>query len=286
MITEAFPIENKDIVAFSRREKDGFVTKILSDLPGGTKLLNSTAEEILKLCDGRNTIEIIKNTLCERYPNIKKKEISKDLTQTLLILNRNNLIKWKDNQDPFKVESNIFEIRHDDHIRTFRADESFYHDIHAFLKKCGIIGKNMGKEKNYIGICSSLLRSNIYEELTLRMRIFNYTEIFYFLEQDDELIGMLSVLDDYPISKRGIISLLTLKDNEKKNDQITFLFDILKKDSINKFDKIKFSIASTLNNIDYYLDCLKNIGFTIEGKLVDEYNKGETEIVLGMSLPR
>jgi hypothetical protein len=97
---------------------------------------------------------------------------------------------------------------------------------------------------------------------------------------------MLSVLDDYPISNRGIVCLLALKDNDNKNDQITFLFDVLKKDSINKFDKIKFSIASTLNNIDYYLDCLKNIGFTIEGKLADEYTKGETEIVLGMSLQR
>ena len=71
MYKEFIPIINEDKFSYIRKENDGNYTFRMKAGPDtGTKLINSTAMEIIALCDGQNNIEFIYKTFKEQYSDV------------------------------------------------------------------------------------------------------------------------------------------------------------------------------------------------------------------------
>lgn len=284
MINEAIPEYVKSNISFYREEKDGFVTLIPRRFPGGIKLVNSTAREIIDLCNGSTSVRHIYEAMQQRYPDAKPIVLKKDLQQTLLLLSRSNLIKWKGDYNPFALPKPLFELRIDRNTRVYRARESDFFDILAFLDSCGITTKK-SRNIEYTNLCESpLVRAGMYNEVLLRMRLFSYIERFYLLEKGTLRTGMLGVMEDYPISRRVFVSVLGLKEGQDRCEDMKHIFETVFLDMKKQHSKIKCSLLSSLKDLEVYRNCLCEIGFEQEGILKGEYIEGEDEFIYGRLL--
>ena len=284
MLSRAVPVFDESIILFTREEKKGYLTIVSKKDPSGYKIINPTTREIIRLCDGSNDIGQIYNILKKRYPDVQPRILKRDLHQTLIILERDHYIKWKNDFNPFVVSQSSFEVRIDVNTRVVRATESDIDIILNFVNAC--IEKNERQKTNgYINVITSpLVRLGLYKELLLRFRLFNYSERFYFLRKNDQSVGILGVYDDYPMSYRNFVSILGLKESENLCVDIKHLFKAAITDLKKQSSKIKCSLFSTQKHVEIYDMCLREIGFIKEGVLKNEYENGIDEWLYGKLL--
>jgi len=284
MLDKAIPIYQENNIVFSRQEEDSYLTVLLKEYPGGLKLLNATSREILDLCDGSNTVAQIHTILKKRYPKEKPHNLLRDLKQSLMIMSGESLVKWEGNKNPFLPNQSIFEIRIDPITRVYRANENDFNDIMAIAHEATAHDHNRDGSGLIVVIASPITKAGIYNALMMRARMFNFTERVYFLEYQDVKIGMLCILDDFPMSRRGIISLLILKNKEKACENIQNLFSGGLSDLKKHHNKIKCNLFSDQPEIDTYDACLREIGFVREGLYKNEYTNGIDEWIYGKEI--
>jgi hypothetical protein len=281
-LSHAVPVFDQRQIVYTRQEKDGFITLMQKAFPAGMKLINSTANEIINLCDGSNSIDTIFRMLSVRYPGVNESVLKNDILETIIILDKNNIIKWKNKLNPFMLTQPNFEIQIDQDTRVYRACEDDFYDIYDFLNRyCLTDGSAKHKRQRRCVISSDYFmeKSGLYQQLFLRYRLFNYSERFYFLERNKEKIGMLSILDDYPISRRAMVTMLACQQTKDRFSVVENLFTIFMKDALNLYSKIKCTLSFQLPQVDQFCACLSGLGFVQEGILRDEYKEGEDILV-------
>ncbi|MBW2603508.1 MAG: PqqD family peptide modification chaperone [Deltaproteobacteria bacterium] len=284
MLNKAVPIYQKDAIVFYREEKDGFMTVLLKDSLGGMKLLNATSRNILDLCDGSNSVAQIHSVLKDRFPQETSNTLLRDLKQALMIMTSENLVRWKDDQNPFLLNQSLFEVRHNAQARVYRATENDFNQITDFVKKATAQEQTSDDPRLVTVIASSFIRARIFNDLILRSRMFNFTERIYFLEQEGDKIGMLSVLDDFPMSRRGLVNLLTLTNEHNVLEDILYLLGGAISDVKKHISKLKCSLFTDQPDVDNYGACLQKAGFVREGVLKSEYASGINEWLYGKIL--
>jgi hypothetical protein len=284
MLDKAIPIYQKDAIVFSREERDGFMTVLHKDSPGGMKLLNATSRNILDLCDGSNSVSQIHSFLKDRFPQETSHTLLRDLKQTLMIMTSESLVKWKNNQNPFFLNQSLFEVRHNALTRVYRATENDFNQVTDLVRKATAQERN-GTDSGLITVIASpFMQARIFNDLLLRARMFNFTERIYFLEREGDKIGMLCVLDDFPMSRRGLVNLLTLTNAHNVLEDLLHLFGGAISDVKKHISKLKCSLFTDQSDIDNYDTCLKKAGFVREGVLKSEYASGIDEWLYGRIL--
>jgi hypothetical protein len=284
MLNAAIPVYQKDKICFAREEKKGHQTLALEHNPTNIHLLNATGRLILNLCDGKNSLENIHNALKKHFPDTSSDNLQHYLNKFLTNMSIQGLVNWADDYNPLWPRDSNSQIEISENICVKRATEKEFRDIVVFVQS--VIGcgqKNVGHE-DFVVIASPIVYSGMYCDLMIRARMFNYSERFFFLECDGEKIGLLCIMDDYPNSTRGIVSLLVLKSKTNACENIQYLFKGAIANFNNTCHKFKCNLTTDHDALNELDTCLHKIGFVREGVYKDEYGNGVDEWVYGKKL--
>lgn len=284
MLNTAIPVYQKDKICFSREEKRGHQSLVLEQDPTNVQLLNATARLMLNLCNGENSIAKILEALENHFPDASSEILQRDLKQFLTKMSIQGFVKWVDDFNPLWPQESNVEMKIGENTCVKRATEKEFSDIIAFVQRVVSDDQDDESPEDWVVIDRPIVYSGIYCDLMIRARMINYSERFYFLECEGEKIGMLCIIDDYPSSSRGIVSLLVLKSKSNACDNIKHLFRGAIADFNNTCHKFKCSLITdqvALNTID---TCLQEIGFIREGVCKDEYGNGIDEWMYGIKL--
>jgi hypothetical protein len=284
MLNQAVPIYKKDQISFSREEKEGYMSIAMENAASSLKIFNETTRVILDLCDGSNSIAQIHGTMRQRYPEERSNRLLKDLTQTLMIMSNENIIDWKDDKNPFIPSQSLFEVQYDSDSRVRRATESDFSVI-TEMAKCAMTQESTASSATTkVIIVHPMAMIGIYNDISLRARLFNFAERIYFIEHNGLATGMLCILDDFPMSCRGIATLLTLSGENCDLDDVSKLFNTAFTDVKKYMEKIKCSLFTDQKEVKTYDSLLQDIGFVREGILQSEYDPGVDEWLYGKVL--
>lgn len=89
------PLFVRSNIEYYRKERKGFATCIPKGFVLNNYLLiNPTASLVLKNCDGKKTVKMIYEELCNIFTDVEKKQIEEDLTNVLFDFTKYNLLKW------------------------------------------------------------------------------------------------------------------------------------------------------------------------------------------------
>lgn len=284
MQNAAIPVYQKDKICFTREENKGHQTLVMEQDPSNTHLVNTTGLLILNLCDGKNSIANILEALEKNFPDTSSEILQCDLKQFLTTMSTQGVVKWVDDFNPFWPQESYFEINIDENTCVKRATEKEFSEIVDFVQRVVCDVQEDTNREDFVAIANPIIYSGIYCDLMIRSRMFNYSERFYFLECDGEKTGMLCIIDDYPNSTRGIVSLLVLKSKSNACDNIKHLFRGAIANFNNYCHKLKCSLKTDQVALNTTATCLQEIGFVREGVYKDEYGDGIGEWVYGKKL--
>lgn len=175
------PIFEQKNFSFCREERDGYISVRSANIPRVQELfLNRTSQNILKECNGSNTVEQIIKRISDIYPDVQRQVIANDVITNLSILSRFQLIEWKE-RNPFMKklcvsfkENKEFEL----------LDEGDIRDIITFIKA------NSDNVK-FLNIMSRI--EPYYDELFIRDVLFNFTEDFFAVRENGEIKGIVTL---------------------------------------------------------------------------------------------
>jgi hypothetical protein len=265
-MTEAKPIFNMDNLLFYREEKEGYWTITSKHHPEIRELvINKTTKNILDYCDGQRTINDITNILKKEFPTVSIKVFEKDVSNTLANFSRLMLIEW-DGENPFLFKRE--EYFEDNYF--FRVGQE--EDIHGILNFIEA-NKEIGAKK--IVYKNKFLREEDYVEIVLRHRIFNYAEEFFFLEKDDKIYGLISViLPTGSLSQAARIKLIICPIKYLKG-LFRYPLDTLPHISISNVTKVRINHFTDEQLDEELLRTITDEGFTQECILSDEFGFGK-----------
>ncbi|EGD50778.1 PqqD family protein [Thermoanaerobacter thermohydrosulfuricus] len=264
-VMHAIPIFNKESLEYLREEKNGYITIILKNHPELRELIiNPTAVEILKKCDGENTMEDIHNYLCDKYDSIDSKQIANDVLQVLSNFTKVGLISWKGEKNPFM---SIYEEMLDG-IRLRIAEET---DIKSIIKMVEVIKSKKGDESILCYINPYKKIDIEYQEVAIRQKLFAFTEEFVLVSKDNNDIGLISfaIPIDYKSSAWSInLIYIPIEVFDKAFKYAITKIPLI---SVRRITKIKFHwIEGTIDK--RVLDCFAKCGFSFEGTFRKEIN--------------
>ncbi len=270
-MNEPKPIFRKENLLYEREEKNGYWTFISKIHPETRELIvNRTGKEILMLCDGSRTLQMIEYEMQNRYPNVGSNRIRMDVAKTIAIFSRLGIIEWED-ENPFlyKKEEPIA-----DDLSMLIGQEYNICSIKEFIHSLGIFRSLTASEQNYFFYESPLFNFKEYEEVALRQKLFAYAEEFFLLLQKEKIVGLISIeLPVLPNNSAAIIKLIV----SPQSYFCTFLkyaqdnFPVL---SVKNITKIKLFELLAAPLVSEMKELLLNEGYKEEGILHNEFGFG------------
>lgn len=287
MYLEAIPIINKSKFSYIRKENDGFFTfRLTSGHDTGTQLMNTTAMEILSLCDGKNNIQSIVTAFKEKYSDIDISELSNDIKYALKYMTNQGLLRWKKGY-PFQDQSlEIFKELHDGlKISMFR--EELYPAIMQFLSRYGLPGEKLRvkmKNEESIAFLMPFVSGTSFDKFNIGSDTMKSKEtIFLLLNSNDEIEGLLRFI--FPLRMKFVrqctiasLTAIILKDL-KHLDCLPPMFDFCSEkirhlysgnEAITKIRTV--FTKSSLVEYGMLLKYLEKSGFSKECELQKEIN--------------
>ncbi len=178
------PISNEDVPIFSkdqmfsyREEKFGYITISPPNRPTiERKILNETSKIILDECNGKNTVKDIIDFLCQKYPEVDRKTIDKDVKTALMNLWSNDIINWK-TENPLMRE---YEIKIDSKYDIRIGFEEDTRNLIEYLKE------NREFE-------SPIDAVPISEPLFIRHAMFTLNHVFFIVEENKQIRSVIAV---------------------------------------------------------------------------------------------
>mgnify|MGYP002249897214 FL=1 len=140
--------------------------------------MNRTTQNILKKCNGSNTVEQIIRIISDMYPDIQRQVIANDVVKNLSVLSRFQLIEWKERNPFMKKLCVAFEGNKEFEL----LDEGDIREIITFIKA-------NSKNVRFLNVMSRF--EPYYDELFIRDVLFNFTEDFFAVRENGELRGLL-----------------------------------------------------------------------------------------------
>jgi hypothetical protein len=275
---EFFPIFNKQNLLYIREEKEGCFT-IIPKLHPETReiLINSTSMEILNLCNGNNTLEKIIEKMNEEYPNVERNRIEIDVYKTISSFSRLGIIEWK-GENPFLDRK---ETPLNEEFSMVIAQENNIREIESFLKSF-LNTPFLNREKNFF-YKSPLLIPQEYEELSLRQKMFAYTEEFFLLLKENKIEGIIAIeIPIYPPKLTSALLKLIFSPKLYFKDFVRYAHDNFAFLSVKEVTKIKI-LEPLENPFDKeFKEVLYEEGYKEEGLLRDEAGFGKDIRILSI----
>ncbi|RMG77173.1 MAG: PqqD family protein [Bacteroidetes bacterium] len=179
------PIYREENVLYQREEKSGYWTFIPKFHPETRELIvNRTSKEILNLCNGNNTLEEIEDMMKKKYPDVNEYIIINDVRKTISSFSRLGIIDWE-GENPF-LYINEEPLRNGYTMRV--AQENDHRAIHKFLSELNSID-----HERYIFYRSPIALTNEYNEVSLRQKLFAFSEDFFLLLKNGKIHGVISI---------------------------------------------------------------------------------------------
>jgi len=273
---EGIPVFKRENLLYFREEKEGYFT-IISKMHPETRelIINSTAMKILELADGNRTINEIINEFQQKYNDVSKDIIKKDVLKTLSSFTRLGIVEWI-NENPFLF---IYEEPINENYSMYIAQENDIRELENFLK---VNLDNKKIENNFIIYKNPVILSGEYSELSLRQKLFSYNEEFFLLKNKNEIEGLLSIsLPIFYNIYESVIKLIITPINFFK-DLLRYSINYLPFLVIRDITKISVyeSNYEILNNT--LKDLLINEGFKKEGELKNELGFGKDLVIYSL----
>lgn len=252
------PIFSKESLTYYRDEKEGYATFSSSYLPHLREVvINPLANYILSICDGNRSIRDICGHLSEHYPKVEYEKICADVGNILFQYSRMGILSWKEGY-PFM---NKHEVEINERYKIVSVDETQIRQLRDFIKE---------KHGNEINYCNPYSSFGSYDELKLRSDLFSYTEEYFFLLKDNEIVGLISyVIPINYISTASNIGLV-ICNNDDLSNIIKYSIELLKELSIKKLTKIIFFGEDNIKTVNLFDEILKESGYKKEAVLEKE----------------
>lgn len=175
------PIFEQKNFSFRREEKEGYISVRSTNLPRLQELfLNRTTQNILKKCNGSNTVEQIIRIISDMYPDIQRQVIANDVVKNLSVLSRFQLIEWKERNPFMKKLCVAFEGNKEFEL----LDDGDIREIITFIKA-------NSKNVRFLNVMSRF--EPYYDELFIRDVLFNFTEDFFAVRENGEIKGIATL---------------------------------------------------------------------------------------------
>ncbi len=200
------PIKNID-KSFQRAELE----ESLLIIPNGYSynealIINYLGKLVLSLCDGNRTIgEIIEI--------ISKKEINKWSDKHIIDfvdqLSKLGLVKFEGTENMYEGKL----VKNFNNYSIFRCGEGSFKRIQTIIQT-----------KHVLTVFNSTVRKDDYNPLNLRLRLFNYLEEFYILENHEGDVSLFSIISGrIQPNKTASFGILLTTEELSNNELITFI---------------------------------------------------------------
>lgn len=277
---EAIPKFNRKNLPYFRNEKNGFLSIISANDPYAmVQLLNSTAVEIVELCNGKYSINEIISLIQQKYYDTNPVLIKQCVEILLVRLDRSNLINWVKN-DPFFQENLRSGYQLVKNITLKRNSENDFRSIFGFIHLGLINDNNIPITLIYMSPYSS---EDQYNQLILRNKLFNFKEDFYTIYLRKQPLFLMGVFNNQPLKSTGTISIAIKHKDVSLLDMMDIIFPYLNKKMSEKITKlncyIKYNLDMPVEIQNLWIKGLENNGFKKEAKLKNEYGKKIDEII-------
>lgn len=259
------PNLKKDLITYSRKEKNGFYT-IRFDTPFITNevVLNNTFVKIMTAINGQNSIEDIIHYLMEIYKDVVEDTVIKDVCKVLKMLFNIQGITWV-GKNPFL---NRFTKNIDKDCKIYLAN---YTDIEKIIDLINLSKINSDNHsERYITYLNPFYGKDSIDKDKILVN-FGYNQSLFIIEKNNQIVGSFSF---------GFISaqinclqyLIFNKEIEYISEYLSYAISLIQE---NKFDKTKCFRAYLLNEDNFLLkEKLNKIGFNKTLILENELGKG------------
>ncbi|URZ08014.1 PqqD family protein [Clostridium felsineum] len=246
-------MKNKNI--FFREELNGqalVYSKFLSE-----EFLNETSSLIYKSINGKNSYDDIVEIVKNEYKDVDVNEIEKDVYDCLYMFKNLRLINWEGKLDE-KMEATTqgYQFK--------AAGEREYKNISLFIKEKY---KQQGDK-----VISFIPYDDMryYNDFQVRTRNFNFSELHFISERNDDITSLISVLNFKPNDSTVSLGLI-IADKECMDDLESNYKSVEQILKDNGKRKIKINIVEDRMKKPL-LDFIEKIGFEKEAVLEKEYN--------------
>ncbi len=256
------PIFRNENVLYQREEKEGYWTFIPKHHPETRELIiNRTGKEILRLCDGSNTLDDIERTMRSRYPQVKGEVILNDVKKMVAGFSRLGIVEWE-GENPFLymkqeplADSFVMQI----------AQESDHGLIYKFLED-----RDQSHGDDYSFHKSPLIVPGEYGEVGLRQKLFSFVEDFFLLMKDQTIQGLISIsMPILPNESAAMIKQIRCPKKFSK-EFLTYCLDSLLYLAVRPIAKVKLCELKN-EKMDAELEkILEKLGFRLEGEFQSE----------------
>lgn len=266
------PIFKKENIVQEREEKAGYWTLISKYQPVLRELIiNSTAKEIMAMCDGSKTLVEVKNEIKKKYPEIDENRIDTDVDKILSNLSRIGIVEWVgENPFLFKREEPISEG-----YSLWIGGEKDIKKILEFINSISTLTNN----NDYFVYKSPALNPTEYDLLNLRRKLFEYHEEFVLLLDKGEIRGLISI--EMPIISNSTSSRIKLILSPKQYCKQILLFALDNYPVITVKQTTKIRLDESLQNpfTQEFKKVLLETSYIEEGVLKNEFGfNGDIQI--------
>ncbi len=184
--TAAIPLK-ANTITYLRKEKDCYVSILLPNASSQQyKLINETAMEIIDDMDGVKNLSSLFEIYRSRYSSVDMECLEKDFSMVITQLWQDGIIQWKNSYNPLFEDFNL-QIDTDISIRV-----AFEEDINKILSYTN----DFEAESNYVNFTSEYLSRKLFDPLQLRYAFFNMTHVFFMIEKENQVIGLVGISND------------------------------------------------------------------------------------------
>jgi len=242
---------------YFREEHDG-ISSIASHsgiAPESLYFLNRTATEILKASDGTLSAEDMAAELKQLYPMEKYDELLKDVKDTLYFLG----------------DLGVMELQGDDRAETtglnLRLAED--KDVRAIAKCVG----EWAEDDIYFYAPPSDLEA-LYSPRVIRSRMVHFQEVFFLMENDGKIVGLISLYLPVTPVAASVIGILGMNAEGKQLNAIDEIFAfIVERMEPLELLKLRCHLISGFGN-EFLSEFIESHVFFLEATLKDEFGKG------------
>lgn len=258
---EGIPVFKRENLLYFREEKEDYFTIISKVHPETRELIiNSTAMKILEFANGNRTISEIINELHNKFNDVSKDVIKRDVLKTLSSFTRLGIVEWI-NENPFLYK---YEEPINEDYSLYIAQEDNIREIESFLKENL---EDQKKVEKFIYYKNPIYIDGEYTELYLRQKLFSYSEEFFILKNKNKIEGLLTIsLPIYFNMSHCIIKLIISPMNYLK-DLLNYSYNYYPYLSVKDVTKLTIYEINITPLDNFLKEILINFGFNKEGEL-------------------
>ncbi|OVE66734.1 hypothetical protein CCS79_17295 [Clostridium diolis] len=235
-------------------------------------IVNEIGKRIIELCNRKNTITDIVDTLSVEFDDKDTDKILNDVRKFILVMKKLGVIQCNMEVEMYRG----IDLCKFDNYLVRRLGEGNIKE----LEKC-----ISNKESYFV---NSLPSEHEYETINLRAKLFGFLEEFYVLNENEETIAMVSFEKKINKYKKyfqvGQIKILKNLDDDLFRQFLNNCISDLKKSIDAKCDKVRISLKSDEVNLDVLLKGLKEANFQEVARFKDEFGTNIDNLILDLNI--